>query len=198
VGDPGSVDGPCPGVAGGTVEPGTTAGGIEASSPDGCPGVGCGLAWAGVGPADGVGVGRGVGAGVERGVGDGVGLGVGEGFGVGVGLGVGFGVGVGLGVGFGVGCGVGFGVGCGVGRGVGAGVGVGAAPITRLPPDSVEKKWSRPWDVKTTLYDPAGKVPDQLKLTPSFQDPPGSADISWVTPSNATRTHWASEPSALR
>jgi hypothetical protein len=139
-------------------------------------------------------VGAGVGRGVGAGVGLGVGLGVGDGFGVGCGVGCGVGFGVGCGVGFGVGCGVGF----GVGFGVGLGVGVGAGAITRLPAVSVDEKWSRPWDVKTMLYVPAGKVPDQLKVTPSFQVPPASADISWVTPSNATRTHWASEPSALR
>ena len=169
---------------------------------------GVGVAWGvapGAGVAAGVGVARGVGVGLAPGVGvaRGVGVGVARGVGVGVSLGVADGVGVGTGVGFGVAAGVGEGVGpgvgvaCGVGEGVGVGVGSGAAIVT-VPAASVEAKWSRPFELKTTELTPFGRVPDQVNVTPSFQDPPGTWLMSCVLPSKDTRTHSASVPSALR
>jgi hypothetical protein len=159
---------------------------------------------AGVADGDGLGVGvgvaLGVGVGVALGVGVGVafGVGVGVAFGVGVGVGLGVGVGVACGVGVGVGAGVGTGVGAGVGWGVGCGVGAGGVPIVTLPAPSVDRKWScRPWELKTTPRVPLGSVPDQRNSTPSFQFPP-CADISCASSPKVTRTHSASDASALR
>jgi hypothetical protein len=139
-----------------------------------------------------------VGVGVARGVGAGVGFGVGAGVGRGVGVGVGVGFGVGIGVGDGVGAGVGVAKGAGVG--VGAGVWGGPDEISTVPASSVEAKWSRPVDWKTTAYEPADSVPDHWNWTPVFQvSPGGSADIACGGPSPKVTDTWpASEPSLLR
>jgi hypothetical protein len=189
---PGSEPGFVPGLAG--------VGGVGVPSGDACGvGVAWGVAW---GVALGVGVAWGVGVALGVGVGRGVGVGVatGVGLGVGDGDGVALGVGVGAGVGWGVGDGVGFGVGCGVGAGVGCGVGVGAggAPMVTVPAASVEAKWSRPFELKTTEFAPVDRVPDQVNFIPSFQVPPETWVMSWMSPSNETRTQSASDPSALR
>jgi hypothetical protein len=137
------------------------------------------------------------GVGVE--IGNGVPFGVAPGVAAATGVGVGVGMGVGVGLGVGVGVAVGTGVGVGVGNGVGVGVGGGGDEISTVPASSVEAKSPRPAESKTTAFEPAGSVPDHWNWTPSFQEPPGIADIVCAAPlPNVTETPSAAESSRLR
>jgi hypothetical protein len=149
-----------------------------------------------VGVASTVGAGVGTAVGVGVAVGTGVGRGVGLGVGVAVGTGVGFGVGAGVAVGrgVGVGLGVGVGVGRGVGVGVGFGVGVGAAPITTVPADRLATLWSLARAARRTMCVPVVSVPDQRKVTPLPQSPPGRRVMSCSSPPNVAVTTSAREP----
>jgi hypothetical protein len=130
-------------------------------------------------------------------VGAGVGVGVAVvavvAFGVGAGVGrvVGRWVAAGVGVGFGVGLGVGLGV------GVGAGVGLGRALIVTLPAESVASLRSLARAVKMTVWVPAGRVPDQPKVTPRPHAPFVWRVMACATPPTTALTTSARAPEAF-
>jgi hypothetical protein len=128
-------------------------------------------------------------------VGSGVGVPAGAVVAFGVGAGVGRGVGRGVGAGLGVGFGVGFGVGLGVG--VGAGVGLGSALIVTLPAERLASLRSLARAVKMTAWVPAGRVPDQPKVTPRPHAPFVWRIMAWATPPTTALTISARAPEAF-
>jgi hypothetical protein len=154
-------------------------------------GVGAGLEVerpAGVSAGVGAGVGPAVGATITRGFATGAALGVG------LGVATGFGLGSGFAVGFGVAFGGGGGVALGGGGGVAFGGGGGTALIVIEPAGRLAWPLSLALAAITTPCCPTGSFPDQAKVAPSRQDPPGRSPITNLVPPTVAVTSVARAP----